>query len=65
MKKTPFGHERAGVTAYWKELQIAKQHDLYCFANITKIIKSRNIWWAGHVARMAGEKFIQVFGGEI
>jgi hypothetical protein len=44
VKKKPFGRERAGVTEYWKELQMAKQHDLYCSANITKIIKSRNIW---------------------
>jgi hypothetical protein len=31
MKRKTFGHERPGVTEYWKKLQIARQHDLYIY----------------------------------
>jgi hypothetical protein len=40
-------------------------NDLYCSDNIVLAIKARRIRWAGHVARMGGEKKrIQCFGGE-
>jgi hypothetical protein len=32
--------------------------------NITRIIKSRRMWWAGHVASMEGE-YIQVISAKI
>ena len=31
-------------------------HDLYCSPNIVRVIKSRRMRWAGHVARMGEER---------
>ena len=31
-------------------------NDLYCSPNIVRVIKSRRIRWAGHVARMGNER---------
>ena len=40
-------------------------NDLYSSPNIVRVIKSRRMRWAGHVARMGGQKRrIQGFGGE-
>ena len=34
------------------------------YYNIVRVIKSRRMGWAGHVARMGLERLIQDFGGE-
>jgi hypothetical protein len=39
----------------WRKLHIEELRDLYCLPNVIRIIKSRRIRWAGHVARI-GEK---------
>jgi hypothetical protein len=39
----------------WKKLQNDELQSLYCSPNIFRVIKSRRIGWAGHVARM-GER---------
>jgi len=33
-----------------------KLNDLYCSPNIVRVIKSRRMRWAGHVAHMGEEK---------
>jgi hypothetical protein len=38
-----------------KELHNEELHNLYCSPNIIRMVKSRRMRWAGHVARM-GEK---------
>jgi hypothetical protein len=43
------------VTGGWIKLLSGKLRDLYSSPSIIRIIKSRRIRWAGHVARM-GEK---------
>jgi hypothetical protein len=43
------------VTGDWRKLQNEELHNLYSSPNIIRMIKSRRIRWAGHVARM-GEK---------
>jgi hypothetical protein len=45
-----FGPERDGVTGGWRKLHNEALHDLYSSLNIIKIIKSRRMTWAGHVA---------------
>jgi hypothetical protein len=51
------------VIGKWRKLYNVELNDLYCSPNIVRVIKSRRIRWAGHVARME-ERSIQGFGGE-
>jgi hypothetical protein len=44
-----------GVTGGWRKLHNEELHNLYSSSSIVRIIKSRRMRWAGHVARM-GEK---------
>jgi hypothetical protein len=53
--KRIFGTKRDEVTGGWRKLHNEELHDLYCSASIIRIIKSRRMRWAGHVAGM-GEK---------
>jgi hypothetical protein len=50
-----FGPKRDEVTGEWRKLHNEELHDLYYSSCIIRIIKSRRMRWAGHVARM-GEK---------
>jgi hypothetical protein len=50
-----FGPNRYGVTGGWRKLHTEELHNLYSLSSIIRIIKSRRMRWAGHVARM-GEK---------
>jgi hypothetical protein len=50
-----FGPKRDGVMGRWRNLDNEELHNLYSSSSIIRIIKSRRMRWAGHVARM-GEK---------
>ena len=50
-----FGPKRDEGTRKWRKLHNEELSDLYCSPSIARMIKSRRIRWAGHVARM-GEK---------
>jgi hypothetical protein len=50
-----FGPKRDEVTGKWRKLHNEELRDLYSSPSIIRIIKSRRIRWADHVARM-GEK---------
>jgi hypothetical protein len=50
-----FGPNRDGVTGGWRKLHNEELHYLYSSSNIIRIIKSRRMRWAEHVARK-GEK---------
>jgi hypothetical protein len=43
------------VTGVWRKLHNEELHNLYPSPTIIRMIKSRRMSWAGHVARM-GEK---------
>jgi hypothetical protein len=49
------GLKRDEVTGEWRRLHNEELNDLYCSPNIMRVIKSRRMRWAGHVARV-GEK---------
>ena len=40
----------------WRRLHNEKLNDLYSSPNIVRVIKSRRMRWAGHVARMGKER---------
>jgi hypothetical protein len=55
MLRRIFGPKRDEVTEEWRRLFNEKLHALYSSPNIIRVIKSRRLRWAGHVARM-GER---------
>jgi hypothetical protein len=46
-----FGPER-DEDGSWRKLHNNELHSLYSLPNIVRVIKSRRMRWAGHVARM-------------
>jgi len=40
------------VTGEWRKVHNEELNDLYSLTNNVRVIKSRRIRWAGHVARM-------------
>jgi hypothetical protein len=59
-----FGPERDEEPKDCRKLHNEELNDLYCSPSIVRVIKSRRMRWAGHVARMEEERHIQGFGGE-
>jgi hypothetical protein len=47
-----FGPRRDEVTGEWRKLHNKELHDLYSSQSIIRIIKSRRLIWAGHLARL-------------
>jgi hypothetical protein len=55
-----FEPKRDEVTGEWRKL-----HNLYSSPDIIRQIKSKRMWWAGHVARMGeGRNVYRVFVGK-
>jgi hypothetical protein len=50
------GPKRDEVTGEWRKLHNEELHDLYSLPSIIRIIKSRRMKWAGHVARMGDKR---------
>jgi hypothetical protein len=59
-----FGPKKNEVTGEWRTLHSEGLYNLYLSPNIIRQIKSREMGWAGHVARMEEEKSVQGFGGK-
>jgi len=51
-----FGPRRDEVTGEWRRLHNEELNDLYSSSNIVRVIKSRRMRWAGHVACMDEER---------
>jgi hypothetical protein len=47
-----FGPKRDEVTVEWRKLHNGELNGLYSLPNIVRVINSRRLRWAGHVARM-------------
>jgi hypothetical protein len=47
------GPKRDEVTGGWNKLHNEELHNLYSSPSIIRIIKTRKMRWAGHIARMA------------
>jgi hypothetical protein len=48
----------------WRKLHNEELSDLYSLSNIVRVVKSRKMRWAGHVARMMEWRVAQGSGGE-
>jgi len=49
-----FGPKRDEVTGEWRKLHNEELSDRYSLPNIVRVVKSRRMRWAGHVARNGG-----------
>ena len=60
-----FEPKRDEVTGEWRKLHNEELNDLYSLPNIVRVVKSRRMRWAGHVARMGEDRRgAQGVGGE-
>jgi hypothetical protein len=51
-----FGSNREEVREEWRRLHNEEPFDLYSSPNITRVMKSRRMRWAGHVTRMGDKR---------
>jgi hypothetical protein len=51
-----FGHRRDEVTGECRRLHNDELNDLYSSPNIVRVIQSRRMRWAGHVAHIGKER---------
>jgi hypothetical protein len=54
-----FGPKTDEVTGEWRKLHNEELHNLYSSPDIVSKIKSRQMRWAGHVARMGEERNVR------
>jgi hypothetical protein len=59
------GARRVEVTGEWRRLHNGEVHGLYCRPDIIRVIKSRRMRWAGHVARMEREVPVAFWWGSL
>jgi hypothetical protein len=58
--------KRDEVTAVWRKLHNEELHDVYSSPTIVRVIKSRRMGWAEHVARMGkGEACAGLWWGDL
>jgi hypothetical protein len=47
-----FGLKREELVGGWRRLHNEELHNSYASPNIVRVLKSRSMWWVGHVARV-------------
>jgi hypothetical protein len=61
-----FEPKRDEVTGEWRKLRNVELNDLYPSPNIVRMMKSRRMGWAGHVARIGrGEAYTGFWWGNL
>ena len=58
MLRRVFGPMRDEVTEEWRKLHKEELSDLYSLPIIVRVVKSRRMRWAGHVARIGEGRFV-------
>jgi hypothetical protein len=53
-----FGPKRDEVTGEWRKLHNEELNVLYSLPNIVRVVKSRRMRWAEHVARMGEDRVV-------
>jgi hypothetical protein len=53
-----FGPKRDAVTGEWRKLHNEELNHLYSLTNIVRVVKSKQMIWAGHVARMGEDRAV-------
>jgi hypothetical protein len=51
-----FEPKRVEVTGEWRKLHNKELNNLYSSPSIARVVKSRRMRWAGHVARVRKER---------
>jgi hypothetical protein len=64
MLRRIFGPKRDEVTGGWRKLHNEEINDLYSSANIIRMVKSRRMRWAGHIARIGEKNAYRVLVGK-
>jgi hypothetical protein len=59
-----FGSKRDEVIGGWRTLHNEELHKLYSSPSIIRMIKSRRMKWAGHVARMGKRAKYRILVGK-
>jgi hypothetical protein len=53
-----FGSKRDEVTGEWRKLHNEELNELYSSPNIVRVVKTRQMRWAGQVARMGDDRSV-------
>ena len=56
-----FGSKRDEVAGEWRKLHNEEIRDLYALHSILRVVKSRRMRWAGHVARIGDGRGVHGF----
>ena len=54
------GSKKDELTEEWRKLHNEELRDFYSLPNIVRVVKSRRMRWAGHVARMGEGRGVHI-----
>jgi len=58
MLRVIFGTDWESKTGEWRKLGIKELHELYCSPYVVRGMKSRHMWWKGHVYCMVERRSV-------